>query len=142
MTTPSYTSIHVDYYCIFALGNYWILPFWVRSPAKQVPIDLQELEWVIQKNKAVHQSHKTEYLELQRKESDIWKMFHVYYAPLLFLVMFIVVAIVVLLRYGPRFLKMRHTTLPSSIAWYDADYPHHTVSYAWKCNDWLITSKG
>lgn len=53
------------------LGNYWILPFWVRSPAKQVPLDLHELEWVIRPNKAVYQTELTEYLELERKESDI-----------------------------------------------------------------------
>lgn len=54
------------------LGNYFILPFWVRSPAGQAPIDLHELEWTIQKSKKlIRRESSVEYLQLERKESDI-----------------------------------------------------------------------
>ncbi len=49
-------------------------------------------------------------------------MFHVYYPPLFFLAMFIVVVIVALLRYGPRFLKIRHSALDRKPDWYDKGY--------------------
>lgn len=57
-------------------------------------------------------------------------MFHVYYPPLLFLALFIVAVIVILLRYGPKFLKTRHTTLPPQADWYDVRYEAPAVSFA------------
>ncbi|XP_065218263.1 uncharacterized protein wrm1 [Planococcus citri] len=65
-------SEHKNYWVNTYTGNYWILPFWVRTPADQVPFDLKELEWVIQPERSVYQAQiSEEYLELQRKESDI-----------------------------------------------------------------------
>lgn len=67
-------SEHKNYWTDSYEGNYWILPFWVRSPAGQSPIDLKELEWVIKpdQERAVYLTQfSEEYLELQRKESDI-----------------------------------------------------------------------
>lgn len=57
-------------------------------------------------------------------------MFHVYYPPLFFLAMFIVAVIVVFLRYGPKFLKIRHTAIERKADWYDKEYNLRTVSYA------------
>lgn len=64
--------IYLKYIRNLYLGNYFILPFWVRTPTAQVPIDLKELEWIIKPERAVYQANLAiESLELQHKESDI-----------------------------------------------------------------------
>lgn len=56
-------------------------------------------------------------------------MFHVYWPPLTFLALFVAVVIMVMLKYGPRWCKLRHTTKPEEYEWEDKAYEQH-VSYA------------
>jgi uncharacterized integral membrane protein len=56
-------------------------------------------------------------------------MFHFYWPPLLFLAMFVLGVIMALLRYGPRFLNIRHTTRPDEADWQDKTY-EQSLSYA------------
>lgn len=54
------------------LGNRYILPIWIKTPAKQSPLDLKELEPNFSKPKPVYDSGvPQEFVELHKKESDI-----------------------------------------------------------------------
>lgn len=53
-------------------GNRYILPIWIKTPAKQAPLDLRELETNYSKVKPVYDSGvPQEFVELHKKESDI-----------------------------------------------------------------------
>lgn len=56
----------------FLAGNRFILPIWIKTPAKQVPLDLKELETNFSRPKPVYDSGvPQEFVELHKKESDI-----------------------------------------------------------------------
>lgn len=56
--------------------------------------------------------------------------FHVYWPAMACVTLFVVGVIMVLLRYGPRYCKVRHTALPDTNAeWSDQTYEQR-VSYA------------
>lgn len=57
-------------------------------------------------------------------------MFHIYYPPLVCVALFLALVIVLLLRHGSKFLKLRHTGLEPKADWYDKGYRHPTDSYA------------
>ncbi|KAJ1525476.1 hypothetical protein ONE63_010286 [Megalurothrips usitatus] len=56
-------------------------------------------------------------------------VFHVYYPALAVLVLFIAVVIMLLLRFGSRWCKLRHTAKPPEYDWEDKTY-EQKVSYA------------
>ncbi|XP_067003271.1 uncharacterized protein [Anabrus simplex] len=55
--------------------------------------------------------------------------FHVFWPACAALTMFIVLIIVIILKYGPKLCKTRHTTKPSEEEWLDKTY-EQKVSYA------------
>lgn len=75
----------------FLLGNRWILPIWTKTPYRQPPLDLTELEetfaktpayevygtaeeedlGIISQERRTDKSGSKEYLELQKRESDL-----------------------------------------------------------------------
>lgn len=58
------------------------------------------------------------------------KMFHVYWPAVTALTMFVFLGvIVVMLKYGPRLCKTRHTAKPNEFDWQDKTY-EQKVSYA------------
>uniref|UniRef100_A0A069DP63 Uncharacterized protein n=1 Tax=Panstrongylus megistus TaxID=65343 RepID=A0A069DP63_9HEMI len=84
-------SKHRDYWQDSNTGNRWVLPIWTKTPYRQPPLDLTELENTIAKRPAyevygtgeeedlgtVSQGRRAdtpgsrEYLELQKRESDL-----------------------------------------------------------------------
>lgn len=66
-------GLFVNQFCIeLVTGNRFILPIWIKTPAKQVPLDLKELETNFSKPKPVYDSGvPQEFVELHKKESDI-----------------------------------------------------------------------
>lgn len=57
---------------LYYIGNRYILPIWLKTPAKQAPLDLRELETNFSKPKPVYDSGvPQEFVELHKKESDI-----------------------------------------------------------------------
>jgi len=62
----------IDTYLFTCTGNRYILPIWIKTPAKQAPLDLRELETNFSKPKPVYDSGvPQEFVELHKKESDI-----------------------------------------------------------------------
>lgn len=57
-------------------------------------------------------------------------VFHVFYPALAILVLFIAMCIMIMLRYGPKLCKLRHTAKPPEYDWEDKTY-EQKVSYAW-----------
>ncbi|XP_060840904.1 uncharacterized protein LOC132921737 [Rhopalosiphum padi] len=65
-------SKHRHYWRNSETGNRYILPIWIKTPAKQAPLDLRELETNFSKPKPVYDSGvPQEFVELHKKESDI-----------------------------------------------------------------------
>lgn len=117
-------------------GNLWLVSIWTKPPNRQIPLDLTELEAcpvVVEQYR--HEADYTDapggYLELQKRESDLWIMsLHVFWPAATVLTMFVVGVILVLLKYGPRLCKTRHTTRPTEYEWEDKTY-EQKVFYAW-----------
>lgn len=64
-------SKHRHYWRDSETGNRYILPIWIKTPAKQAPLDLKELETNFSKPKPVYDSGvPQEFVELHKKESD------------------------------------------------------------------------
>lgn len=74
-------SKHRHYWRNSETGNRYILPIWIKTPAKQAPLDLKELETNFSKPKPVYDSGvPQEFVELHKKESDIWtKQWFIYF---------------------------------------------------------------
>ncbi|XP_050539921.1 uncharacterized protein LOC126904747 [Daktulosphaira vitifoliae] len=65
-------SKHRKYWRNSESGNRYILPIWIKTPAKQAPLDLKELETNFSQTKPVYDSSvPQEFVELHKKESDI-----------------------------------------------------------------------
>ncbi|XP_050421910.1 uncharacterized protein LOC126834198 [Adelges cooleyi] len=65
-------SKHRHYWRNSETGNRYILPIWIKTPAKQAPLDLKELETNFSRPKPVYDSGvPQEFVELHKKESDI-----------------------------------------------------------------------
>lgn len=69
-------STHRDYWVDSNTGNRWISSIWTRTPYRQTPLDISELESQAQEVREVYetrvsQQQHEEYLELQKRESDL-----------------------------------------------------------------------
>ncbi|XP_014246818.1 uncharacterized protein LOC106665117 [Cimex lectularius] len=75
-------SKHKDYWRDSNTGNRWIFPIWTKSPYRQPPLDLTELEETVKAieptqvydtSEAEHHTGygQEEYLELHKRESDL-----------------------------------------------------------------------
>lgn len=68
-------SEHRHYWIDSNTGNRWILPIWVKTPHKQPPLDLSELEEGYRGLQTTYTTTEVEipeeYVELHKRESDL-----------------------------------------------------------------------
>lgn len=116
-------SRHRDYWTDSNTGNRWVLPIWSKTPHLQPPLDYTELDksWLptveYVEEPVLYEAHErlpTVYLELQKRESDIWNHFYFF------------------LTISVHFLKFEQTK------WFSTYFILHWLSWrsAWQCWSW------
>ncbi|XP_049785864.1 uncharacterized protein LOC126188314 [Schistocerca cancellata] len=64
-------SKYKEYWKDSNTGNRWLVSIWTKTPHHQPPLDLTELEECYIPSKPIAAEYPQEYLELQKRESDL-----------------------------------------------------------------------